>query len=181
MVQKSLMITKFPNTISSEKFLIVIFSFLISSYSVICHCVRIHISTLVGKELRGPGSDYILPAKVPKKAEVPKRPKSWVARLKHDNDYHTDDQVYAFFRDPSLLLSSADCDWDVIGDNAQTSSRSSDKHVSSALSSGSQSGRAGAFIGHSSADKMRALMNSHAPAAPESIQNASFIRKSMRY
>jgi hypothetical protein len=39
------MITKFPHTISSEKFFTVIFSFLIPSYPVICHCVRIHIST----------------------------------------------------------------------------------------------------------------------------------------
>jgi hypothetical protein len=44
MTQKSLMITKFPNKISSENFT-VIFSFLIPSYPVICHCVRIHIST----------------------------------------------------------------------------------------------------------------------------------------
>ncbi len=45
MTQKSLMITKFPHIISSERFFIVIFSFLISSYPVICHCFRIHIST----------------------------------------------------------------------------------------------------------------------------------------
>ena len=45
MTQKSLMITKFPHT-SSEKFFTVIFSFLIPFYPVICHCVRIHISTI---------------------------------------------------------------------------------------------------------------------------------------
>ncbi len=44
MTQKILIITKFPHTISSEKFFTIIFSFLIPSYPVICHCVRIHIS-----------------------------------------------------------------------------------------------------------------------------------------
>jgi hypothetical protein len=39
------MITKFPHTISSGKIITVIFSFLIPSYPVICHCVRVHIST----------------------------------------------------------------------------------------------------------------------------------------
>ena len=39
------MITKFPHTISTEKFFTVILSLLIPSYPVICHCVRIHIST----------------------------------------------------------------------------------------------------------------------------------------
>jgi hypothetical protein len=50
-MNKNLMITKFPNTISSrlysrdwEKFFTVIFSFLLPSYLVICHCIRIHIS-----------------------------------------------------------------------------------------------------------------------------------------
>ena len=65
--------------------------------------------------------------KVPKKAKVPKKSKELSRRVKkssllsmHDSDYHTDDQVYGFFHDPSLLLSAADCDWDVIGENAQT-------------------------------------------------------------
>jgi hypothetical protein len=44
------MITKFLQTISSEKFFTVIFSFLILSYPVICHCVRIHISTRENRE-----------------------------------------------------------------------------------------------------------------------------------
>ena len=122
------------------------------------------------------------------KVKVSKKSKELSHRVKKSSflsmrvsDYHTDDQVYGFFDDPSLLLSAADCDWDVIGENAQTSSRSSDTHVRSTLGSGSQSGRVGTVIGHSSADKIRAHMNSHAPAGPESIQNASFIRKSMRY
>jgi hypothetical protein len=40
--------TKFPHKISWEKIFTVTFSFLIPSYPVICHCVRIHISTHTG-------------------------------------------------------------------------------------------------------------------------------------
>ena len=65
--------------------------------------------------------------KVSKKAKVPKKRKELSHRVKkrsllsmHDSDYHTDDQVYGGFHDPSLLLSAADCDWDVIRENGQT-------------------------------------------------------------
>ena len=68
-------------------------------------------------------------------------------------------RLYGCFDDPSPLLGVAN--WYVIGENAQTSSRSSETPESFALGSGSQSGRAGTVVSHCPSDKekIKAHMN----------------------